>query len=529
MVAAAQLPPVPPTRRDLSLDDALRIGTATSEAVALARGGVTSAHGLRISARGERLPQLNGSFSYLRTLDSPFRAIEATPTDSLQLPPACSAFTPDPQLPIEERVRLLEAALGCTAFTGEGIDFSRAGFGQENAFSLGLFLAQPLYAGGRIRAQNRLADAGLRNAGLELDAQEAQAVVDVVQKYYDALLSERLLDIAEQSLAHADETLELTTLAFQVGDQAEFDVLRARVARNNQRIAVARQRADRALAFAALKQLLDVPIDQEVRLTTGLDDDPRAVIDRPEWVPDAAADTSSAARVTVRQAAATVEMQEAQVKVTHAQRLPEVRLTSGYALLAYPPSALPSWSDVLRDWAIGLEVNVPVFDRRLRGNVTQVRGELEQARVRLLQMREAAAFDTRTKLETQAAALASLEATTGNVAEAERSFDIALVRYREGMSTLTELGDTRLALAQAQADRAQALRDLMVVQVQLLLIRDLPLEIVPGATTLVTGGSVGTRPTTSPGAATGELGSRQVAPSRGIRGTTQQSGGGQVP
>ena len=49
------------------------------------------------------------------------------------------------------------------------------------------------------------------------------------------------------------------------------------------------------------------------------------------------------------------------------------------------------------------------------------------------------------------------------------------MRLREGLSTLTDLSDVRLQLEQAEANRAQAARDVQVARLRALLLRDLPL------------------------------------------------------
>ncbi len=55
------------------------------------------------------------------------------------------------------------------------------------------------------------------------------------------------------------------------------------------------------------------------------------------------------------------------------------------------------------------------------------------------------------------------------------AYEIAELRYREGLSTQLELSDARLLLQQAQANRAQAARDVQVARVRLALLPDLPL------------------------------------------------------
>ena len=90
-------------------------------------------------------------------------------------------------------------------------------------------------------------------------------------------------------------------------------------------------------------------------------------------------------------------------------------------------------------------------------------------------MHEFAEIEVRNARTTFAAAEAAYQASTGTTQLAERAYEIAQVRYREGISTQTELADSRLLLQQAQAQRALAARTLQVTRLRLALLRDLPL------------------------------------------------------
>ncbi|HEX6036745.1 TolC family protein [Longimicrobium sp.] len=530
--------------RPLSLEEAVERAAASSEVVQAARGGVTTARGQQIGARAERLPQVNSSLGYTRTVISQFAGAGGGgggggggSPDTTQVP-ACPAYVPNPALPLEQRVALLEAAVLCPPGSGApggglgGIDISRAGFGSTNAYSLGLSLSQSLYSGGRIGAQNRIAEASLTSAELEVTAQGAQLVVDVTEAYYDALLSARLLEIAEGSLAQAEETLRLSELGFQVGDKAEFDVLRARVARNNQRNAVLQTRSSRDLAFFTLKQLVDLPLDEPVQLTTPLTADASTAA-LTDWIPPAAGDTAAAARVTVLQAEQTVRIQEGQVAIARSQGRPNVSVVSNYGLTAYPQDLLPRRSDFADNLTVGLQVSVPVFDGgRVRGSVVQAQGGLEQARARLAQTREGAVLDARSRVEAVETALATFQSTAGSVEEAQRAYEVAQLRYQQGISTLIEVNDARIALDQAQADRARAARNLYVARVQLRLIRDLPLG-AGGAASFGAAGTAGASSTGAgfggaTGAATGgsAAGARGGAAGAGAAGAARNQGTG---
>jgi outer membrane protein TolC len=477
--------------RQLSLDQALDIAQNESEAVGVARAGIDAARGEQRRARSEFFPQLSGAASYTRTLETQFAALaEEEEGDSTPVAPPsfCPTFIPNPGATPEERLAALEEAVECSSALDPFGSFADLPFGQPNQWSFGLSLTQNLFAGGRILAQNRIAAANRRRAETELTAQQAQLVLDVTTAYYDAVLSDRLVTIAEASLGQAERTLKDVRLARQVGTQPEFDLLRAEVSRDNQRPVVIQRRTARELAYLQLAQMLNLPLDQPVVLTTTLGDTTAA--EGPPAVPIAQleaspADTAVGERAPVRQAQENVRAAQGQLTVARSQSLPSIVLSSDYAKLNFPDDPLPS-GQFLTDWTVGVSLRLPLFTGgRLSGEKMIARAGLEQARLRLRQTEEQARLDARNKLATSEEAEARWAASTGTVRQAQRAYQIAEIRYREGISTQTELSDSRLQLQEAQANRAQAARDLQVARVRLALLKDLPLEGATGTAPIV--------------------------------------------
>jgi hypothetical protein len=112
---------------------------------------------------------------------------------------------------------------------------------------------------------------------------------------------------------------------------------------------------------------------------------------------------------------------------------------------------------------------------RQRGDELVAAADLEQSQVQLRQMEELTALDTRSALAELVAARAAWEATAGTVEQATRAYEIAEVRFQAGVSTQLELSDSRLLLQQAEANRAQAGRDLQVARARVALLPDLPI------------------------------------------------------
>ncbi|HEV7994607.1 MAG TPA: TolC family protein [Gemmatimonadaceae bacterium] len=497
--AAAQQPTAgtPTAGRALSLDDAIRLAARESEALQIARAGVSRANGQLRQARSQYLPQLNSSVTYARTLKSQFEALASgggTDTSTSPKPQSlCTPPIPANATPAERAAALAQAS---TCPAAQGIDFSKVGFGARNQWAAGLSFSQNVFAGGRISGQNIAAAAGRRAAEVEVTAQRAQLALDVTQAYFDAVLADRLVTIADTTLAQTEELLRQTTVARRVGNQSEFELLRATVTRDNQRPVLIARRGDRDVAYFRLKQLLNLPLDEPIALTTPIDQP--ATITRViaanaanvgNAAPGAAAsvvdtlvplplpDTTTSDRAPVRESEESLRASEGQLRVARADRLPSLSLTSQYQRLFFPQTFFPTLNQFSENWTIGGALTFSLFNGgRVGGNIEAAQANLAEARARLQQSRELAALDTRVSLNQLQQAEASFSASRGTAQQAQRAYSIDQIRYREGISTQTDLTQSRLLLEQALANQAQSARDLAVARARIVLLRDLPLN-----------------------------------------------------
>jgi outer membrane protein TolC len=469
----------------LSLDDALRMAESQSEAVRIARAGLQRAEGQRMQARSQYFPQVFGSAGYTRTLKSQYSSLSSGAAVDTTKPPApappCEDYLLGSDASIADRVAALETASRCASGLNPFAAFSSLPFGQANQYQVGLSLSQNVFTGGRVSAQNEAAAAGRRAADIELTAQRAQNILDVTQAYYDAALADRLVAITDASFTQTENVLRQVQLNKTVGNVSEFELLRAQVTRDNQRPLVIQRRSDREVAYLRLKQLLNIPLEQPVSLTTKIDN----VDDLPGGIHVAglrvgsadAPDTAAVNRSAVRQASENVRAQQQLVRVAKAQRLPSISLSSQYGAVAYPANGLPGSNDFRANWTIGVSTQIPLFTGgRIRGDELVAQGSLNEARARLQQVKEFASLDARVAINALNQARAAWEASRGTSEQASRAYQIAEVRYREGISTQLELNDSRILLEQATANRALAARNFQIARIKLALLPNLPLQ-----------------------------------------------------
>ena len=441
------------TARPLTLDEALRLAEERSEGVRIARAGVLRARGQQYQARSQYMPQFNGAVTFVKTLQSQFDALSklggggAPDTSSSSL-----ANSPIAKI-----------------------------FAARQTLTLGINGQWNLFAGGRVVAANRIAGASRRSSEIGLASALASLKLQVTEAYYDAALAEQLSTIADSALAQSERTLSQVTLAKNVGNTSEFELLRAQVTRDNQRPTVIQRRTQRDIALLRLKQLLDIPADESITLASALSDTSSMVTFAADvGVSDGmSADTSAEGRAQVRQVAEAVKVQQSQFRIARAQRLPGLALSTQYGRIAYPSSGLPPWDQYYPNWTVTATLSVPLFTGgRITGDEMVARANLTEARENYQQTKELAALDSRQAIADLEQAVAAWKASSGTSEQAAKAYRIAEVRYNEGISTQLELSESRLLLEQAAANRASAARNLKVAQVRLALIRDLPLGTV---------------------------------------------------
>ncbi|HEY5546805.1 MAG TPA: TolC family protein [Gemmatimonadaceae bacterium] len=522
--------------RQLSLEEALRIAESQSEAIRIAQAGVQRARGQQLQARSQYLPQVGATLTYTRTLASQFEALAdagppAPPPGTPPEPPddgttyyaPCTRYLAAAGATDAQRVASLETFAKCSAGTGGlGIDFSKVGFGARNQYQLGVQGSLDLYSGGRTQAQNRSAEASRTAADIELVSQRARLSLDITEAYFDAVLADRLVAIAESSLAQTESVLGQTRLARQVGNQSEFDLLRAQVTRDNQMPALLQQRTNRDLAYARVKQMLNVPGPERLLLTTGLGNerDLLQLVRGSGGAPTTAeGDTTSVARAPVRQLGESLRAQQEQLRIAKSAWIPTISLSSQYGRVAFPSAGLPDLANFLTNWTVSLTATVPLFTGgRIKGTTLVAEAAVREAEARYEQVREAASLDAQQALALLTQAQASLAASQGTSGQAARAYNIAEVRYREGLSTQVELNDSRLLLQQASANAALAVRNLQVARMRVALLRDLPLGVGTITIPVSFGGSSGSsaQPQIAPQAGNASASAGQVRASASV-------------
>jgi outer membrane protein len=415
----AQAQPVTDTLA-LSLQEAVARALRTSEEVETARQQRASAGAQITQARAGALPQVNGALVYNRTLASIF--------DNLQLGPEPEPGEDPPPNP-----------------------FASLPFGRANTWNASLQIAQPLYSGGRVGTALAIARNVRAAADYQVEEAEADIALQVRSAYFLTVLADEMVSIAQQAYTLADATLQQVELFRQQGTASEFDVLRARVERDNLEPGIVEAQSTRRLAELNLKRLINVPAEQPLATTTELrpvvgDVDREALLE------------SLGRRPALRSLEQQVEARRGAVRIARANLLPSVGMAANFAYQAFPDQVAPFDTDWRRDWSLTFQASFPMFDGfRTRGQVQQAQAELRMTELQRSQVEEGLSIELQAALGDFDAARAQIEARRATAVQAQRTLELAELRFRSGLATQLDISNARLLLQQSRVNEAQAL------------------------------------------------------------------------
>lgn len=326
----------------------------------------------------------------------------------------------------------------------------------HGAYMAGLQLTQPIYAGGKITAGNKLARIGKDVARQQLRMTRDDIIVNADNSYWTYVSVCSKLEMVEQFVAMIDTLLQQTSEAVDAGMATESDLLRIKAKQSEMEYQLQKTRNGAELCRMALCNTIGLDIDSEIRVSDSI---PTPLVGDLNM----AADISQ--RPELKLLDLGIEAKRQQVRMTLGDFLPTVGLSLGYnyygnfKLKGYTPDTYQPYTQEYKD-GIGmglLSISIPLFHwgegmmkvRKARKEVRNAQLEQEEnARLMTLEARQAAM-----NVEDGVRMISAAEAALN---QAEESLRIEQNRYDESMGTLTELLDSQTQWYQARSNLIEA-------------------------------------------------------------------------
>ena len=321
-----------------------------------------------------------------------------------------------------------------------------------NSYSAGITLKQALFTWGQVGAAIKIAKIGLKTGDEQLRLYKQAAVRDVKVAFTDILLTERLLEIAQENVRQRERHYDEAQKKYALGTATDYDVLSAKVALQNAKPDVITYRNGIVTAKDRLRYILG--IDGEIEVKGGLEPE---IINVKDY--DGLIDTALDKRPEMRDKRLMVDVYKEMVKVDSSGDKPRVDLTG-----SFDKTRLEGDTDYTLDtWQVGVKMSYNFFDGfKTSGKKTQAISNLRMKKLEELQTADTVSLDLRQAISRVKEATEVINAAQGTVSEAAKLLDMAEKGYVYGVKTKLDVDDAEYNLQSAKVRLAQADRDYTV-------------------------------------------------------------------
>jgi len=305
-------------------------------------------------------------------------------------------------------------------------------------------VTQPLYTGGKFLNEYKYARLGVDYSAIQMEVNRQDLILDVYEAYYQLVQSEKLLQVAEESVRALEALRNQTMEFYKAGVVPKVDVLSTEGQLAQARIQRTQSITDIEKYKATLCYLLRYPQETPIRVVQDISYRPNNYT-----LPNIYA-IAAANRPEIRQANISVEQAMALVKSSKADLLPSV------SVQAIGTRMNDDWNpfdrEGVNDWRLQ-GILTWTFDMFRRRETVQER-RATQARTFVARelLIEQIMQEVKSAYEDMKRAESNIRDNRAAVEFRKESFRINQERYKEQVATYTEVLDAQRQLALAQGD-----------------------------------------------------------------------------
>jgi cobalt-zinc-cadmium efflux system outer membrane protein len=298
---------------------------------------------------------------------------------------------------------------------------------------------QPIEIPSERRARRDAALAGQRSAEAERNGVSLTVVADAKHAFYNALRRREEINHAQENLQLVQDLRRRVEVEVNVGEKGRLELTRADAELGRARFAVRSAQIEYSNAIAVLRASIAAAPDENL--------DPQGDLEPPAMLP-----VLTDARALVLQAHPAIAQSQAEIERAKAS------LRDQQALRIPQPTAFAEFENQpdLRYWRAGLNVQLPLFDRR-RGQIDDARATIE-GNTALLQQRRLELISSleRAYEQYQVADQQVQSLQSGELHAAESAVEGAKAAYRFGERGILEVLDAQRVLQSVRADLLDA-------------------------------------------------------------------------
>lgn len=300
----------------------------------------------------------------------------------------------------------------------------------------------------------------------------------VALAYYGALVAEERLELLQANLQRLDTLYRETKAMNENGFVEAIDVQRIKVNLNNLRTEYENVQRSFSINIAALKFQMGIPLNQEIEISESIEDF------RVDNLTPASFNEYQR-RIEYQQLQTTRKLAGLDIKQSRMQYLPTISAFGNIGYNAGKPELNQLFKETpdffvdvdkesvlveAHTWnqfaAVGLNLNIPIFDGFLKANTIRRKKLIaEQVENQIRNLESAIDLEVEQARINLQNSLQSLEIQQENKELAEEVFRVAKIKYQEGVGSNLEVIEAENSLKTADTNYYQALYNTLVARV----------------------------------------------------------------
>ena len=342
-------------------------------------------------------------------------------------------------------------------------DVIPARFGVSYSSGLSVTVSQMIFDGSffvGLRAAKTL----LELTNKDLKKAEIDVVENVKKAYFGVLVNQQRIRLAEANLSRIDTLLKETTALQEAGFVEKLDVSRVQVQRNNIYTQVQQSQTGLDISKQILKLQMGMPMEYEVVLAESLEE----LSPKEETL--ALLGEEGTERIELEQVTTQLTLVGLDLKNNMSQYMPKIDFI-GNARRSGAGNELDrvfNKSNWFGSSLVGVSLSVPIFDgfgkaARIQKNRVQI-NQLENQRTFLKESFKNELYAAKANLRND---LNLLEVQEANLQLATEVYQIARIKYKEGVGSNLEVVEADAALIQAEINYLGAIYDGLISKINL--------------------------------------------------------------
>lgn len=351
-----------------------------------------------------------------------------------------AALLPQFSLRAEQSRRKL--ARGFTSEAVESPPFDS--FGSRVQASLSVFDTQRY-------ADFRIARLNYAIARKDFDVATQDYLDQAIMLYFTQLRDLRSIEIAKGNLGREQALLELASQQYEAGAAVKIDVTRAEVRVATERRALMEAETEVESSILELKSLLDIDLNQEVRLDNTIIEGIHAPLSIKRY---GSLEALTQLRPELQSQQQVLKQAELTKLAAAWQRLPTVELFADWGY----DSGKAFDNEEGEAWLVGLRATLPLWEGgRIAAEKREAAAALRQNEYEMRDLRNRIEREFKFSIIEMDARYAQIEIASDEVRLGRDEVEQALERYREGLADNRELIDAQNRLAGAERSHLRAI------------------------------------------------------------------------